>query len=208
MRLDVSALVTTAALLTARRPNVAAPRLSCCAAADAIAIDANFDSWLSWRTAAASQPPEEVVADALLQPERVGRFIGRCSESLPSTSQAMKAVRSGRVLINGTACHHASMVNPCDIVTLLPPPMMSLGETAAAAAAAAAAEQHDGVAAKTEDDSSPPRPLSQGERLRAFASGLARSGQAWVVHEEDELAIVHKPAGVHTKPYLGQISLG
>ena len=54
----------------------------------------------------------------------------------------------------------------------------------------------------------PPQEISgDTTRAEAFASGLARSEQLWVELEEDEFAIVHKPAGVHTKPYGAPLSL-
>ena len=126
------------------------------------------------RGTASSAPPETVVASGNLEPERIGHFCTQHFETLlPSTSQAMKAVRAQRVLLNDTVCGHATIVKPGDMVTLLPPQEIS-GDTT---------------------------------RAEAFASGLARSEQLWVELEEDEFAIVHKPAGVHTKPYGAPLSL-
>ena len=48
---------------------------------------------------------------------------------------------------------------------------------------------------------------SSRRRACTFAQGLVRSGQLWVVHEEECLAVVYKPAGIHTKPFGAPLSL-
>lgn len=45
------------------------------------------------------------------------------------------------------------------------------------------------------------------ERAVRFAEGLLRSGSLSVLHEDESFAIIHKPAGVHTKPYGGPLAL-
>ena len=45
------------------------------------------------------------------------------------------------------------------------------------------------------------------ERQIRFAEGLLKSGTLEVVYEDDVMAVVNKPAGVHSKPYGGPLSL-
>jgi 23S rRNA-/tRNA-specific pseudouridylate synthase len=45
------------------------------------------------------------------------------------------------------------------------------------------------------------------ERDVQFSEGLVRSGSLCVAHEEDGFAVVHKPAGIHSKPYGAASSL-
>ena len=53
--------------------------------------------------------------------ERVGKFAASAFTSLDSTSQAMRAVRAGRILVNGATANHAQRVIAGDAVILLPP---------------------------------------------------------------------------------------
>lgn len=149
----------------------------------AAAVAANFAAWAqvagAKRTAAAQH--------AICEEEGfVGKFAGASFGELGSTNQGMRAVRTGRVLINGAPCDHASRVQPGDDVTLLPP--------SDAKGASPRAGRGDDTGSAT-------------SRECLFAQGLVRSGQLWVVHEEADLAIVHKPAGIHTKPYGAPLAL-
>ena len=153
------------ALTTAAGVAVTAPPLPSAAAI-------NYAGW-SAIAKAARQSEFTVTADANL---RAGHFAGIAFADLGSTNQGLRAVRQGRLLINGDPASHASFVASGDRVTLLPPQDSSGGDDADA-------------------------------RQIAFAEGLIKAGTAWVVHEEDSFAVVHKPAGIHTKPYGAPPSL-
>jgi 23S rRNA-/tRNA-specific pseudouridylate synthase len=134
------------------------------------AISAQFAAW------AAITRPSEFAVCASDHPQRIGKFSSATFASLDSTSQAMRAVRAGRVLVDGTVCDHAAMVRAGDEVTLLPPDV----------------------------DSSV---SDRDARAVALAAGLIASGQLSVPYEEAELAVVHKPASLHTKPFGARLSL-
>ena len=142
-------------------------------------IARRFALWREQMAETTREPPLTVsLAEAKVSPQRIGKFAAAQFECFGSTSQAMRAVRSGRFLINGDPCDHAALVRAGDNVTLLPP---------------APGAQQAGS--------------SLDARAIAFATGLARHGTLSVIHEEDEMAIVCKPAGVHTKPFGAQLSL-
>ena len=140
-----------------------------------------FDSWRKQMAEASRAPAQSVLA---AEKERIGPFTAAQFASFGSTNQAMKAVRSQRLLINGQACSHAAFVHPGDNVTLLPLPL------------------EDGSGS-----SSWCRTESEHARACAFASGLLKQGDLSIIVEEDEYAIVCKPAGIHTKPFGASLSL-
>ena len=133
------------------------------------AARSNIASWARLRRGVASAGPESCVSATR---QRVGPFVCESFSSVGTNSQAMKAVRGRRVLVNGALADHRAIVNEHDNVTLMP----ALSD------------------AWTDAEAS-------------FAIGIVRSQQAWVVVDEDEYAIVNKPAGVHTKPFGAHKSL-
>jgi 23S rRNA pseudouridine1911/1915/1917 synthase len=134
------------------------------------AITAQFAAW------AGILRPSEFAVCSSVHPQRIGKFSAFAFASLDSTSQAMRAVRAGRVLVDGTACDHAAWVREGDQVMLLPPDIDS---------------------SVSERDA----------RAVTLATGLVASGQLSVPYEETELAVVHKPASLHTKPFGAPLSL-
>lgn len=132
-----------------------------------------------WQLAAsAASTRNKQVATVLSTDElRITRFAGDVFEELGSTSQGVRAAKAQRLLLNGQCANMNSRVRSGDVVELLP-----------------AAEQ---AVAITDDT----------VRQIRFTEGLIKSGTLQVVHEDEMLAIVNKPAGIHSKPYGGPLSL-
>ena len=84
-------------------------------------VTARFDAWRTIAARAAFAADVRVVCEASDAPARVGKFAAAQFATFGSTNQAMRAVRAGRLLINGKPCDHAAFVNAGDEVTLLPP---------------------------------------------------------------------------------------
>ena len=132
------------------------------------------DGWSQWAAAAAAADPLIAIAPSAIAPTRLAKLASTLfPESLGTPSQAIRAAKRGRILIDDNTASHAALVHEGSVLTLLP---------ASSAAAAADSEAH-------------------AEAVR-FAASCVRAGLR-VLYEDDGFAVVYKPAGVHTKPWGG-----
>lgn len=148
----------------------------CCGAVQCTAQ--RFALWTHAAASAAARPPEDAIVGSEDAAIRVGRFAGRTFATLGSTSQGVRAAKAHRLLLNGEQAPMTAFVQTGDVVTLLP---MVLSPATAVADAADA-------------------------RAVRFAEGLQSTGALDVVYEDDQMAIVVKPAGIHTKPFGGALA--
>ena len=130
----------------------------------------------SWRTAAACTG---VHVASVAESTPLSRFCsdGTVFPALTSRTQANNAAQRGDLLLNGRTAHGAARVHSGDVLTLNNPS---------------------------------PAPLSTPEvrRVERFFEELTeakreRGGRFEVLHEDDELAVVFKPPGVHSTGWAG-----
>ena len=150
-----------------------------------------------WATASTTtRPAERVTVPATVGSEsglRLARFAGSAFAALGSTSQAKAAAKTGRLAVNGQLAEPARLLVAGDEVTL------SGGRALPSALQDPKQElpspRHPQVCVTANS----PLELQQ---VAARAAALEHDGfRIWF--EDDELAVVHKPAGVHSKPYRG-----
>lgn len=134
----------------------------------------SFALWTHAASTTAQHAPEFALVQngTIDEGPRIGRFAGSAFASLGSTSQGIRAAKQQRLLLNGVIAKAHVRVCPGDTVTLLP----------AKGGSASGAQRQD-------------------KRAIHFAEGLLSTGALTVLHEDDEMAIVDKPAGIHTKPF-------
>ena len=130
-----------------------------------------YGQWVRSAAEVASHSPERASVKVHSN-QRIGRFAGEVFTSVGSTSQGIKAAKEQRLLLNGETVEHHRRVAWGDVVTLLPP------------------KEPDHIDY-----------LDSVERAIRFAEGLISTGTLSVLYEDDDMAIVAKPAGVHTKPF-------
>ena len=135
-----------------------------------------FNLWSHAAAVSSELPPESAFVHEHDVEEgepapRIGRYAGGAFASLGSTSQGVKAAKASRLLLNGIAVPMTARVRAGDEVSLLP--------------LTATSHSHEA------DD----------ERALHFAEGLLSTGALGVLYEDECMAIVDKPAGVHTKPF-------
>ena len=135
------------------------------------------DGWSQWAAAAAAADPLIAIAPPAIAPTRLAHIASSLfPESIGTPSQAIRAAKRGRILIDDNTASHAALVHEGSVLTLLP--------AAASSSAAAAADSE-----------------AHAEAVR-FAASCVRAGLR-VLYEDDGFAVVYKPAGVHTKPWGG-----
>ena len=133
------------------------------------------DGWANWAAAASAADPLIAVAPPAIAPTRLAKLASTLfPDSIGTPSQAIRAAKRGRILIDDNTASHAALVHEGSVLTLLP--------ASSSAAAAADSEAH-------------------AEAVR-FAASCVRAGLR-VLYEDDGFAVVYKPAGVHTKPWGG-----
>lgn len=141
-------------------------------------VASNFARWQACASEASERPMRTAIVPLVgveAAARRITKFAGEAFDELGSTSQAIRAAKSERLLLNGRVSHMNARVEPGDVVALQPAKEESV-----------ARDEH---------------------RQISFTEGLLRAGDTHVVFEDDSLAIVHKCAGIHSKPYGAPLSL-
>ena len=138
-------------------------------------IAARFASWQGAAFAASERQPQTVTVRVTCMRDnepsrRITKFVGEAFEDLGSTTQGIRAAKSGRLLVDGEPADMNRHVKPGDVVELLP-------------------RAEDSVAVVDID------------RQIKFTEGLCQCGALTVAYEDEVLAVVNKPAGIHTTPY-------
>ena len=138
-------------------------------------IAARFASWQGAAFAASERQPQMVTVQVTSMRDnepsrRITKFAGEAFEDLGSTTQGIRAAKSGRLLVDGEPANMNRHVKPGDVVELLP-------------------RAEDSVAVVDID------------RQIKFTEGLCQCGALTVEYEDEQLAVVNKPAGIHTTPY-------
>lgn len=138
-------------------------------------IAARFASWQGAAFAASERQPQTVTVQETCMRDnepsrRITKFVGEAFEDLGSTTQGIRAAKSGRLLVDGEPADMNRHVKPGDVVELLP-------------------RAEDSVAVVDID------------RQIKFTEGLCQCGALTVAYEDEHLAVVNKPAGIHTTPY-------
>ena len=109
----------------------------------------------------------------------LSRYVGDGSvfPSVGSRTQAKLAAHRGQLLLNGEAARGHSRVQPGDVLTLrTPPPPEML----------------------------PPGQVQRAERLfLELTEAKPEDGRLQVLHEDDDLAVVIKPPGIHSVAWAG-----
>ena len=79
------------------------------------------DGWSQWAAAAAAADPLIAVAPPALAPTRLAKLAATLfPDSIGTPSQAIRAAKRGRILIDDNTASHAALVHEGSILTLLP----------------------------------------------------------------------------------------
>ena len=79
------------------------------------------DGWSQWAAAAAAADPLIAVAPPAIAPTRLAKIAASLfPESIGTPSQAIRAAKRGRILIDDNTASHAALVHEGSILTLLP----------------------------------------------------------------------------------------
>ena len=120
---------------------------------------------------------------------------GDIFSSLPSRTQANNAAQRGALLVNGERAHGATRIRSGDVLTLRrpPPPPLAPGEVR---------RLDRFFHTLTTPAPTGPSPTAAVTAAASTASS-AVGGRLAVLYEDEEMAVVMKPAGVHSAPWEG-----